>query len=48
MYQGTMFTIKHVTYQVRVCLRDLLVCQHFPVLGTPHVSGSKATCRMIQ
>jgi len=24
--QGMLFTTKHVTYQVKVCFRDLLVC----------------------
>jgi len=33
MYQGMVFTAKHVMYQVRVCFRDLLVCRHFPVLS---------------
>jgi len=33
--QGMLFTTKHVIYQVKVCFRDLLVCQHFPTLSAP-------------
>jgi len=40
-----LFTTKHVTYQIKVCFRDLLVCWHFPAPSVHQYVNSHYTSR---